>query len=98
MSTNEAPSATPVSVETPAAVPEAATVAAPAVPTKAAKSKLSKKTIALGVGVLLILFIMASFNKRISKVQKRNAEIIKILKGVGRVPTPPMHQAPMSMS
>jgi hypothetical protein len=59
---------------------EVAAPAAPAAECPVPKSKMSKKTIILIASVLLVLFIMASLNKRITKVQKRNAEIIKVLK------------------
>lgn len=55
--------------------PVAAPVTKPGV-----SSKLPKKKIIVIVGIVLVLFVLFSFHKRITAVQKRNSEIIKKLK------------------
>ena len=47
---------------------------------KAAASKVPKTKIIAVIGVVLVLFVLFSFHRRITVVQKRNSEIIKKLK------------------
>jgi hypothetical protein len=62
------------------ASPQILTPPAPPVKKPGLASKLPKTKIIVVFGVVLVLFVLFSFHRRIAVVQKRNNEIIKKLK------------------